>query len=191
MSDHLLALLPEYGGWLIAVSAFLSCMMVPVPTSVLLVAAGSGHLSFLTLALAGASGAALGDFTAFLLARRMQPLLARLGPRTAAVLQRAQDFIARRGMMAVFLSRWLVSPLGPSTNYVAGAAGLSPARFLLASIPGEAIWAVLHLAVGHLAGRGFRGHEAPAFKALAAGLVVGTVVWLILRWLRHNRPPRA
>ena len=60
MIAQLTALLPVWGPWLVGAMAFLSCMMVPVPTSAVLVAAGAltgtGHL-VRTLALARAAQA--------------------------------------------------------------------------------------------------------------------------------------
>ncbi|WEF23294.1 hypothetical protein [Paracoccus sp. S3-43] len=48
MTQALAALLPHWGPLVLAVSAFLSCMMVPLPTSALLLTAGAlsgtGHL---------------------------------------------------------------------------------------------------------------------------------------------------
>ena len=190
MMADLAALLPLWGPWLLAGCAFLSCMMVPVPTSVLLVSAGAlagtGHLHLIPIAAGAIIGASLGDLTAFLLARRLQPLLSR----HARLLERAQRLVARRGMVAVFLSRWLITPLGPPTNYVAGAAGLTLPRFLIASIPGEAIWAALHLGAGHLAGRSFRHQEAAALKALAIAVPLAAAFWLLHRyWKRRHHGP--
>ena len=183
------ALLAAWGPWLLALSAFLSCMMIPVPTSVLLVSAGAltgtGHLQLAEMAAAAVVGASLGDLAAFRLARRLQPWLDRPG-RRAALMARARDLVARHGAWAVFLSRWLVTPLGPASNYVAGAAGLSPVRFMAATVPGEAIWAAVHLALGHLAGRGFRGAEDAALKALALAAALGLVLAAWRIW-RHGR----
>lgn len=189
MIADLAALLPHWGPWILGVSAFLSCLMVPVPTSVLLISAGAltgtGHLQLAEMALAAVLGASLGDLAAFLLARRMQGFLNRPGAR-AALMGRARALIARHGVLAVFLSRWLVTPVGPATNYVAGAAGLPLGRFMAASVPGEALWVALHLGAGHLAGRGFRDHEGAALKALAAALVLGLGLWLMRRhWKRR------
>ena len=182
-------LLPVWGPWLLGLSAFLSCMMIPVPTSVLLISAGAltgtGHLQLAEMAAAAVVGASMGDLVAFLLARRLQPWLARPG-RRGAVLARAQALVARRGASAVFLSRWLITPLGPASNYVAGAAGLSLPRFMAASVPGEAIWVGIHLALGHLAGRGFRGTEAAALKALAVAAALGLGLWALRLWRRRR-----
>lgn len=193
MSAGLASLLPQGGPWLLGICAFLSCMMVPVPSSVLLISAGAlagtGHLGLPGLWLGAVAGALAGDLAAFALARHLQPWLARRG-RLARLMGRAQALIARRGAVAVFLSRWLVTPLGPATNYVAGAAGLSLRRFLAASVPGEMLWAGLHLGAGHLAGRGFRGDEAAAIKALVAAAALGLGLWGARRlWHRRQGGP--
>ena len=194
MMQDLAALLPHWGPWVVALSAFLSCMMVPLPTSALLLTAGAlsgtGHLWLPGLMAGAILGATAGDLAAFALARRIGPWLNRPGRRRAALFAKARDLVARRGTLAVFLSRWLVTPLGPATNYVAGAAGLPLRRFALASLAGECLWAAIHLLAGHLLARGFRHSEGAAFKALAVGAGL-TIAWLVLRviWRRRHGLP--
>lgn len=186
-----MALLPQWGPWLLAASAFLSCMMVPVPTSALLLTAGAlsgtGHLHLPWLVLAACAGASMGDVAAFSLARRLGPWLNRAGTKRAQLMARAQDFIARRGLLAVFLSRWLITPLGPAINYVAGAAGMALPRFAIASLAGEFLWAVIHLGIGHLVGRNFRHDEGAALKALAVGLVLAGLLFAARAIWRRTR----
>lgn len=190
MTQDLLDLLPQWGPWLLAASAFLSCMMIPLPTSFLLMTAGAltgtGHLDLPLMILGATLGATAGDIAAFLLARRIGPWLARPGTRRAVLMGRARDFIARRGVLAVFLSRWLVTPIAPATNYVAGAAGLPLSLFILASAGGELIWAVLHLIAAHAATRMFRDHEQAFVIAIATGAVLAAIlgVW---HWRRGGR----
>ena len=192
MKTELLALLPQWGPWIVAVSAFLSCMMIPVPTSFLLLTAGAlsgtGHLHLPELTIAAAAGGTLGDLAAFSLARRVGPWLDRPGSHTAAALNKARSFVERRGALAVFLSRWLVTPLGPPTNYVAGMAGLPLPRFFAASAAGETIWAALHLLAGHLFGRQFRHAESAALKALAVGVVLALIFWIAHHLWRRRAP---
>jgi membrane protein DedA with SNARE-associated domain len=52
--------------------------------------------------------------------------------------------------MGVFLSRWLVSPLGPWVNLIAGATGMSALRFTLSGAAGEAVWVGLYVGLGFL-----------------------------------------
>lgn len=190
MTQGLAALLPHWGPLVLAVSAFLSCMMVPLPTSALLLTAGAlsgtGHLWLPELVAGAVVGATGGDLAAFGLAHRLEPWLNRPGSRRAALFGRARALIARRGVLAVFLSRWLISPLGPATNYVAGATGMAAGRFAAASLAGECLWAVLHLTLGHLMARGFRHGEGAALKAVAVGLGLAAVL-LGLRWLWHRK----
>lgn len=191
MMHDLVALLPTWGPWIIALSAFLSCVMLPVPSTALLLTAGAltgtGHLPLPQIALAAALGGTLGDLTAYTLARRLEPRLKRPGTKRAALLDRAQGYLARRGILAVFLSRWLVTPLGPPMNYVAGLSELPLARFAAASLAGETLWALTQLGAGHLFGRQFREAESAASKAIAVGLVLAAVVYLArLLWRRFE-----
>ncbi len=101
MTDWVLAAVPAYGPWLVAFVTFLSCLALPVPASVLMLAAGgfaaAGDVSFAAVASAALLGAVAGDQTGFWAARLGGPvLLARLeqdsGP--APVLAQARVFVA-------------------------------------------------------------------------------------------------
>ena len=58
MTDWFLALVPDYGLWLVALTTFLSCLALPVPSSMLMLAAG-GFAAAGDLTLTGAARAAL------------------------------------------------------------------------------------------------------------------------------------
>lgn len=58
MTEWLLGLVPVHGGWLLAVATFLSCLALPIPASILMLAAG-GFAAAGDLTLAGSAGAAL------------------------------------------------------------------------------------------------------------------------------------
>ncbi len=193
MMQALIDLLPQWGPVVLACSAFLSCLMIPLPTSFLLMTAGAltgtGHLYLPQMILAATLGATAGDVTAFCLVRRAGPWLTRPGTRRAALMARARDFIDRRGLLAVFLSRWLITPIGPATNYVAGAAGLPIHRFAAVSAAGELIWATLHLTLAHAAGRIFHGHKAAFAIAIAIGAMLAAVLFVGRRlWRRRAKP---
>ena len=62
--------------------------------------------------------------------------------------------LARQGASAIFFSRWLVSPLGPYVNLIAGSTAYGWARFTTAGIAGETVWAGLYVGTGY----GFAGN---------------------------------
>ena len=147
MIDTLLALVPDYGAWLMLVATFCSCLALPIPASLLMLTGGAfaatGDPALTSVAAAALTGAFAADQVRFYVGRwGGGALLARLGrDRTrAAVLTKAGARLADIGIAAVFLSRWLFSPLGPWVNLAAGAVGLRWSVFTLAGIAGEAVW---------------------------------------------------
>ncbi|MDP2086994.1 MAG: VTT domain-containing protein [Gemmobacter sp.] len=189
LTEALLALVPEYGAVLVAAITFASCLALPVPASLAMLAGGAfaatGDLSLVGVSAAALAGAVLGDQAGWWLGRSGSGLLARLTaqPDRAVLMARASARLDRHALPTVYLTRWLFSPLGPWVNLAAGAARLGWARFTLGSVTGEATWVALYVGLGWafasqvdrlgevLANLG--GFVATA--AIAAGLA--TLVW--------------
>lgn len=188
-TDALLALLPQYGPVLIGLTTFLSCLMLPVPSSLMMLAAGafaaSGDLSMAALALAALAGAVLGDTTGYLLSEKLRPVVIRR-PQAAGMIGKAQEFLDRRGFAAIFLTRWLFSPLGPWTNLAAGMAHFGLPRFLPAAIAGEAVWVSIYLGLGRLFGANYAAAADMASSVLGL-LAALAVVALLGRYLWRRR----
>ena len=156
MTDLLLSLVIDYGPALLFAVTFLSCLAIPMPSSLLMLAGGgfiaSGDLNLITAAGAAYLGAVLGDQTGFLIGRRAGHLIeAKMSaaPKRAALHQKATDLTNRYGGPGVFLSRWLFSPLGPYVNFAGGAAGLNWAQFTAWGALGEAVWVVVYVGLGY------------------------------------------
>ena len=194
MTDWLLALVPQYGLWLLAATTFLSCLALPFPASILMLTAGgfaaAGDLVLWQAVLAAAMGAVAGDQLGFWAGRGLGArVLARLraDPGRDRLLAKADALMDRRGLVAVFLSRWLVSPLGPYVNLVAGSTGYGWPRFTAAGVVGEVVWAGLYVGFGY----GFAGNLEAATDMLGsvlgmiggAGAVLALGYWLFV-------PPR-
>lgn len=187
MTDWLLAAVPTYGPWLVGVVTFLSCLALPVPASILMLTAGGfaavGDLVLWQVAAAALVGAVAGDQAGYWAARLGGAgLLARLptGAKRAELLARTTALVAAKGMLAVFLTRWLLSPLGPYANLVTGATRFGWGLFTLAGAAGEAVWVGLYTGAGYA----FAGNltAASAFAGsilgfLAAGAVAAGLGW--------------
>ncbi|MFN4157176.1 MAG: DedA family protein [Gemmobacter sp.] len=192
LADALLALLPLYGVWLIAAVTFLSCLAVPIPTSLVMLVAGgfsaSGDMHLASVVMMALAGAILGDQVGFRLGRiGGGALLLRLraAPSRAVFVDRASTLVSKRGGTGVFLSRWLVSPLGPWLNFVAGAANMGWLRFTLCAVAGEAVWVVIYVGLGY----GFAGNilELSSLLGSASALLAGVAVLVALGlWLRRS-----
>jgi len=194
LTAWLLALVPTYGGVLLVGATFLSCLALPIPASMLMLAAGgfaaAGDLTLAEVAGAALAGAVAGDQAGFLAGRLGGAgLVARLGAKAAPV-ARATDLLARRGGVAVFLSRWLVSALGPYVNVAAGAAGQGWGPFTLWGVAGEAVWVALYVGAGWaVAGNlaAASGMAVDVLGFLAAVTVALGALWWLVTVLRAER----
>lgn len=154
MTEAIVALVPVYGLVLIALATFFSCLALPIPASLVMLSAGgfaaAGDLVLWQAAAAALGGAILGDQAGYQLGRAGGRLLAgrTVSPRRAALMGKATAYLQERGALAVFLSRWLLSPLGPYVNFAGGAARLDWMRFTRAGVAGEAVWVTLHVGLG-------------------------------------------
>ena len=196
MSDWFLASVAAFGVPALALATFLSCLAIPLPSSMMMLAAGafaaSGDLGLATAALAALAGAVLGDQVGYALGRlgfRQAEGWLRHSPARAAVLDRARAEVQRHGMLTVFLSRWLFSVLGPYVNLIAGGAGLRWQTFTAAAVAGEAVWVSAYLGLGWAAG----GQLAAVASLMgnASGLVASGAITLGLGWALWRRRHRA
>lgn len=188
MTEWLLALVPQYGLWLLAATTFFSCLALPFPASILMMTAGgfvaAGDLVLWQTFLAAAGGGIAGDQLGFWAGRGVgAPLLARASrdPAREALLMRASTMLAAKGIIAIFLTRWLFSPLGPWVNLLTGSTRYNPARFTAASVAGESVWAGLYVGVGY----GFAGNIQAASDMLGSilGFVAAGAAVVILGYM--------
>ncbi|SFS08574.1 DedA family protein [Yoonia litorea] len=190
MNDLVLAFAADYGVPLLFVVTFLSCLALPVPSSLLMLASGgfaaTGDISIVMAAVAAFAGAVLGDNTGYYLAHRFGGRLERWltgRPKRAALKKRAAEYMDRWGGMSVFFSRWLVAPLGPYVNYASGLAGFRWSRFAAWSAAGELVWVTSYIGLGYVFADNIAAVSALLGNIsglLAASVVAGGLsLWLI------------
>ncbi|WP_420327604.1 DedA family protein [Mameliella sp.] len=155
MNDWAFELVSAWGLWVVAGSAFVSCLAVPVPTSLVMLAAGAfaaaGDLVLWQVWLSGWGAALVGDNTGFQIGRwGGRRFLGWVAERTGRekLIARGEAVVEARGGIGVFLSTWLLAPLGPWVNLIAGTLGLSRWRFALWDMAGETIWVTAYVGLG-------------------------------------------
>jgi membrane protein DedA with SNARE-associated domain len=156
ITDQLLAALSIYGLWVLFAVIAIASIGVPFPVTLMLVVAGSfveqGEMKLWEVIAVASGAAVLGDQIGYGVARwkgkRINVWLARrLGESGVA---RAEDFARRHGGAGIFLSRWLVTWLGPWLNLTSGVARYPWGRFVFWDVSGEVLWVTLYVVLGKL-----------------------------------------
>lgn len=155
MNEQVLAALARYGEPALFVIAAVASVGVPLPVILLLIIAGSltaqGTLNFWMAVSVAAVGSATGDQIGYAIGRwggkTLNTRLTRMMGSANRIAHLNRE-VRRWGGAGVFLSRWLLTPLGPWVNFASGAAEYSWIRFTLWDTLGEAIFASLYIAAG-------------------------------------------
>jgi membrane-associated protein len=177
LSDQTLAALVLYGLPVLFTTVLVAAMGLPLPSSLMLLVAGSlvqvGEMSFWAVAGLAASAAVFGDNLGYLLGwRGGRPLALRLSRRLKqeSKMAGAEQFMCRWGGPGIFFSRWLLTPLGPWLNLAGGMTLYSWWRFLVWDVAGETLWVLLYIGMGMIVGE-------------QLGLMVdtlGDLTWLVM-----------
>lgn len=177
ITDWLLTGLLNHGSTLLGAALFLAAFGVPLPATMLLMAAGAfirqGVFPAEGAVLAGVVGAVAGDGCSYLLGR----LGLRLVPERLVASEswnRAVALFARWGGWSVFLTRFLLTPVALPVNLLAGSTRYAWGRFMVAVVAGEVIWVLLFGGIGHL----FAGQWETLSRLAAdfAGILAGGVL---------------
>lgn len=149
--------------WLAYLTLFLAALLeaVPVvgsviPGSTIILALSAlvpgGELKLQWVLLAAATGAVLGDGSAYWIGHRRQREILNTWPLTSypRVVAESETFFNRFGTWAVFFARF-VPPIRAFVPVTAGALGMAPLKFFAVNIPAILAWAPAHVLPGVLA----------------------------------------
>lgn len=187
LSDYLLSTLGIYGLPVLFGTLLVGCIGVPMPASLLLLAAGSfteqGELGLWPVLALSAAGAIAGDNVGYALGRwggrRVSGRLGRLVGGDER-LREAEEWLKRREGAAVFFSRWLLTPLGPVVNITSGLTAYPWPRFLVYDVLGELLWVCLYVMLGRFFSD--RVQEMGELLGDFVWMIVGLLVVIILGW---------
>ena len=199
MTEALMLFVSEYGALALFVILAINCLGVPFPTSLIMLAAGSlveqGEMALLPVLAGSIAGAVAGDQLGYLIGRfggdrAARPLAARL--KAEAAIARAEAFMQKWGGIGVFLTRWLLSPLGPYVNLVAGMTRFSWPSFSFWDFLGESLWVVGYVMLGVTFSRSVQ-NLASVLGSLTWFLVFAAATlflgWKVIGFLRRRRVP--
>ena len=156
MSDVLQLGLEQYGLPVLFVTILLAAIGAPLPATLLLLTAGAlagqGYIAVWWVVGSATVAALLGDCVGYAIGRwgnrRFVAALERWSG--AERLQQAEQTAGRWGGAGIFLSRWLLTPIGPLINLASGLARYPRLAFAGLALAGEALWACVYVALGRL-----------------------------------------
>jgi len=196
LAEQLLSALAAYGLPILAGVVFIGCLGLPLPNGLLLIAAGSfaaaGQMNYWSVLWVGTAAAAGGDLLGYSIGRWGGHLAIQRLTRLRDRLLKAENKVRRHGGWGIFITRWLITPLGPWVNLLSGASEYPWPRFLLWDVAGEALWVVLYVSLGHVIAGQVQSISAVAGDitwiavAVAAAVIIG---WLLVRKRARSRRP--
>ena len=197
MTELILGLIPTYGVYIIAVVVMLACFGIPLPSSILVLTSGglaaAGDLSIWSILAVTFVTFVVTDQIVFNSARFMGPSLLtkiRSRKRFAPLVDKSEALLEKHGLLAVFISRTVVSPVGPYVGYVSGALKMKWHSFSMVSAASAALWTLTYSMIGFLFAT-----KLPEVSDLVASMLIVSVatlcaicfaIWVALAWRRFE-----
>lgn len=142
-----------YGEPALALTLFLAAFGLPLPATFFVLAAGAfarqGVIDWYIALPLGLLAAVLGDSLSYGVGRFANGWVQKRFA-NSSTWQSAQEKFDKRGGQAIYLTRFLLTPLAIPTNLIAGGSGYPFLRFLLYDAAGEGTWLLLYGGVGYV-----------------------------------------
>lgn len=195
-TDQLLVMLLLYGLIAIFSVTMVAAVGAPLPTNLMLIAAGSfvkqGEMTLWQVIIVASIAAVLGDLIGYGLSRwGGRRLLARISNKLggAEKIKKTEALAKRWGGTGIFFSRWLLTSLGPWINVTSGIADYPWRRFILWVVLGDVLWVFLYVMVGYIFSDRVQAiaELLSYFTWVFFGFIVTVILgWKIMQYLRSQ-----
>jgi membrane-associated protein len=195
----LLNWLHEVGYPVLWLTVFISAIGLPLPTSLVLLAAGAiaARGDFIIVLLIGITitASSCGDNVGYFIgrgwgSRTLNWLVQtrRLHVIPARTITRSRLYFMRRGGWAIFYSRFLFSTLGGVMNLLAGAERYPYRHFLLYDVTGETLGAVIPISLGYALGACWEAGSNLLGALSGFAFILFLIMLLVSRLVRRTLP---
>lgn len=192
LSEMIIQGVLTYGAPALALVVLVGSLGIPVPVTLLMVAAGAfarrGLLDWSLTAALVLSGAVIGDSASYLLGRYgWRRRLRRIDK--SALWRRAQATFGRRGGLAILLTHVVLMPLCAPVTLIAGRSRYAFRRFLAYDVAGVVGWVLIYGGLGYLFAD--RWETIAALIGNAGGLLAGALILGGIIYLASQRRSRS
>lgn len=192
LSDQFLTWFITFGSPMLALALLLGALGIPLPGTFFVIASGAfirqGVLDIYSTPVLALFGTVSGDTLSYGLGRLARVAIKnRFGQ--SATWQRAEATLEQRGGLAVYLTRWLLTPIAVPTNLAAGSGGYPLWKFLLYDTAGEITWLILFGSLGYAFGSQWEliSQFVSDFSGVLVGIVaLGAGVYFLFRRQRNG-----
>jgi membrane-associated protein len=164
MLDQILSFVLLYKYFALFLITFAAAFGFPVFSTPVIMAASAfssqKYLSFSLVYAAALAGNVAGDLLGYFVSRRAgKEIIARIGlkrllqSRAFAALERNFEI---RSASAIFLTRFLITGLGPAVNFIAGLSSITFQRYFFYEFTGELVYVSLYASLGYIFGSQWR-----------------------------------
>ena len=182
-----------YGPVVLGITLLLGALGTPVPTSLMVVAAGAfarrGFIDGQSAFVAGLTGAVLGDSISYSLGCFSSSWVKQRFGQSPAWRATQQRF-ERYGKLTIYLTRFAFIPLAVPANLIAGGSNYNFRRFLTYDTAGEITWLLLYGGLGYLFGSQWQMVTqiiADYSIYLMALVIGGAAVYFFIRYWRRGQ----
>lgn len=192
LSNELLTYIVAYGAFAVGGVLLLAALGLPLPSTFFVLATGAfiqqGVLDLYPTAVVALAGAVLGDTLSYGMGRLLRrPILSRFGQ--SAAWRNAETYFNHQGAVAIYFTRWLLTPIAVPVNLVAGSSSYAVTHFVGVAAAGELTWLVVYGTLGYAFGSQWEAVSdfINDFSGVLVGLViVGAGAYWLVRWYRNS-----
>jgi membrane-associated protein len=182
----------SYGAPMVSGLLLLAGLGVPLPATLLVIACGAfinqDLLDLNSALMMGLGGTVIGDLLLFAVGMSASAALERRFGATAGW-KNARALFEKRGWIAIFLTRWLLTAVAFPTTLIAGSSRYRFWNFALFDLLGELTWIVLYGGLGYAFGSQWElvSEFISDFSGfLLGGLAVGAGIYLIVQYQKKQ-----
>ena len=190
ITEYFLTSMVNYGGVILLMVLLAGALGIPLPTTLMVIVSGAfirqGIIDLAPTLTLGIIGVVIGDSLSYAMGYFSKGWAEqKFGSNKSWM--KAQEIFKKRGGLAIYLTRFLITPLAIPTNLIAGSTGYSYWRFVAYAFLGEGTWLLMFGGLGYTFGD--QWEMISQLMSDFSGLLLGLVALAAAAYVWRKRHP--